>query len=173
MVVRVLSADSGDDVEAYRTIRLEALLADPGAFGSTYEREVAFDDRTWRRRVSGFDGRPGITLVDEIDGAVVGTAGIGYTEHNEQPMLVGMWVRPEARGQGVGKRLIDAAVDWAVSRQAKDIILWVVTENLSAISLYERCGFVVSGKVETLPANPCSNELEMRRTLGANAHDEQ
>lgn len=50
MVVRVLTPD---DVEAYRTIRLEALQADPGAFGSTYEREAEFDTQDWLDRLTG------------------------------------------------------------------------------------------------------------------------
>ncbi len=156
---------STDDVDAYRRIRLEALQADPGAFGSSYEREVAFDDETWRSRLEGVDGRAAAIFCDELDGEIVATAGIAYTEHDPNPMLVGMWVRPAARGAGSGRRLVAAAVDWARGRNAPEVILWVVRDNESAIKLYESCGFRPTGTVDTLPSNPCAEELEMRMSL--------
>ena len=36
------------NVKAFREVRLRALKEDPSAFGSTYAREAAFADDTWR-----------------------------------------------------------------------------------------------------------------------------
>ncbi|MEM7273174.1 MAG: GNAT family N-acetyltransferase [Actinomycetota bacterium] len=168
MTVRILSADDAHDVTMYREIRLAALLADPDAFASTHEREVGFDEARWRERVAGFGGRPGVTFVDELPDLgpmPAGTAGVGYTEWDASPMLVAMWVRPEARGRGVGARLVEAAAAWATAQEADELMLWVVKTNDSAIALYQRCGFEPTGKVDTLPSNPCADELEMRRRL--------
>ena len=174
MAVRTLRPGAPGDVDTYRTIRLASLLADPEAFASTHEREAAFGDDVWQRRLAGFDGRPGIVLVDELPAdpsaaatpaVTVGTAAVGYTEWDPQPMLVGMWVRPEARRSGAGRRLVDAAVAWARQQAAGEVVLWVVRTNAAAIALYERCGFVASGAVEALPSNPCVDELEMRLAL--------
>ena len=41
------------DIRAYRDLRLAALHTDPSYFSSTYEREVAFPDETWRERLTG------------------------------------------------------------------------------------------------------------------------
>ncbi|MGI9599205.1 MAG: GNAT family N-acetyltransferase [Acidimicrobiales bacterium] len=163
MAVRQYSAD---DFAHYRDIRLESLTADPGSFGSTHEREAAFDEDMWRARLTGLGGRPAATFVDEVDGRAIGTAGVAYTEHDPEPMLIGMWVRPADRGLGSGKRLVEAAVAWAQGRGAAEILLWVVNDNLAAIKLYERSGFVASGRVEALNSNPCSDALEMRLDLG-------
>lgn len=170
MAVRQLTPD---DFADYRQIRLEALKTDPGAFGSNYEREAAFDDETWRSRMAGPGFGPATVFIDELDGSAVGTTGIAYTEHDPQPMLVGMWVRDAARGLGSGRRLVEAALAWARDHQADEVMLWVVADNLAAIKLYESCGFVAWGKVDAppsnlppnLPPNPCAEELEMRLDL--------
>ena len=163
MTIRRLT---GADHALYRAIRLAALRTDPGAFGSTYEREAAFDEATWRARVSGSDPGPRAVFVDEIDGEAIGTAAALDFETDPAPMLVAMWVRPEARGEGVGRRLVDAAVEWVRHRGAGEMLLHVVHDNLAAISLYESCGFVRSGKVIADSGHPCADELEMRLDLG-------
>lgn len=163
MAIRSLTVD---DVALYKDIRLAALQADPEAFASTYEREAAFDDATWRGRITGTPERPFATFVEEVEGRGVATAGIGITEWDSAPMLVAMWVRPEARGTGAGRRLVEAALAWARDRGEPEVVLWVVRDNASAIALYSSCGFIASGKTDTVPSNPCAEELEMRFTFG-------
>ena len=175
MTVRRLTPD---DWALYREVRLASLLADPDAFASTHEREVGFGEETWRARlIAGPDGRANACFVD-IDGgadagggsdAVLGTAGVVYTEHHPAPMLVAMWVRPEARGRGSGRRLVDAVVDWAGERAEPEVVLWVVRDNETAIGLYESCGFEATGQVDALPSHPGSQELEMVKRLAGRA----
>ena len=49
--------------------------------------------------------------------------------------------RPEARGQGVGAALLEAAVDAARRRHCRALRLEVRTDNAAAIKLYERLGY--------------------------------
>jgi len=161
MTTRVLGPG---DLSTYRTIRLDALRSDPLAFCSTFERESTFDDATWLARMTGYDGRPGAVLVD--DAAVpAGMVGVGETESGERASLTGMWVRPEARGSGLGGTLVEAAVDWADGRGLAAVELWVVASNAVAVALYERCGFAATGAVDTVPGRPWQAEVEMRRRL--------
>ena len=156
-----------DEWQRYRRLRLDALHADPGAFASSHEREVAFDETTWRSRLqAGPDGRPNATFVVATDDlGDVGTAAVVYTEHHEAPMLVAMWVRPVARGLGAGRRLVEAVAAWARGRRESEIVLWVVHDNEPAIGLYRSCGFEPTGRVDALPSNPCADELEMIAVL--------
>ena len=163
MAVRALSEE---DVEIYRDIRLRALAADPDAFSSTYDREVAFTAAEWRSRLTDSPERPSSVFLDEVDRRAVGTAGIAYTELDPAPMVVGMWVDPAARGVGSARRLLAATIAWATAQGSPEVVLWVVRDNERAIGLYRNAGFVPSGAAEKVPSNPCAEELEMRLALG-------
>jgi GNAT superfamily N-acetyltransferase len=170
MAVRVLQP-TDHDVALYRALRLESLQADPGAFHATFEGEAALDDATWRRRLTtGHEGRPVNIFVDETGGdgpvgALSGTAGVGYTEWDPSPMLMAMWVRPEARGSGSADRLVEACLDWVRRDGADETMLWVMEGNDQARRLYERHGFVVSGNPMPNPNDPCVNEIQLRRPM--------
>ena len=101
------------DWQALRDIRLHALRDAPDAFGSTYAREAAFDETEWRQRAS----RDGsfIAFLPEVTPA--GLAG-GFQAAPDTVELVAMFVRPQARGRGVGEALIDAVIGWAQDRDA-------------------------------------------------------
>jgi RimJ/RimL family protein N-acetyltransferase len=165
MTTRVLLPSDLSDVALYKRVRLAALQTDPDAFGSNYEREIGFDDATWRSRMSGFDGRKGAVFVDEVDDRATGIVGIGFSEQPADTQLWGMWVAPESRRTGAAQRLVDSAIQWSRDVSAKTVTLWVVRSNAAAIALYERNGFVATGEIDTLPSNPCIAELAMQRTL--------
>ena len=58
---------------------------------------------------------------------------------------LGMGLLPEARHQGLGRKLIDAALHLAWGQGFTRIQLSVRTDNRNAKALYERVGFVVEG----------------------------
>ena len=51
-------------------------------------------------------------------------------------------VRPDLGGQGIGRRLLQAAFDWAYKAGARSMVLNVRAVNDRAIRLYEKNGFV-------------------------------
>jgi len=79
--------------------------------------------------------------------------------------LVSMFVRPQARGRGVGEALIDAVVGWARDNNAASVHLWVTETNKHARRLYDRCGFTTTGERQPLPSNPDLAEIGMTRPL--------
>ncbi len=76
-----------------------------------------------------------------------------------------MWVRPPARGLGVGEALVEAAASWARARDFGSLSLWVTESNAPARRLYERCGFTTTGESQPLPSDPALPEIRMSRTL--------
>ena len=160
MLVREVVAG---DVEAFRDIRLEALRDAPEAFGSTFAREVAFAEADWQRRIA----RGGNFLGYLPEASATEPAGLigGYQEDPQLVELVGMYVRPRARGRGVGEALVATVIDWAAARNAASVHLWVTETNKPARLLYERCGFTLTGERQPLPSNPALGEVAMSRPL--------
>jgi len=152
---------AGGDWELMRDVRLAALLEAPEAFSSTYAREAAFTEEQWRGRI----GERSVTFFAEVAG-MPEPAGLGgvYADDGAAD-LVSMWVRPAARGLGVGEALVSAAAGWARDHGHGALYLWVTDSNEAARRLYERCGFTATGERQPLPSNPALTEIRMRLPL--------
>lgn len=70
---------------------------------------------------------------------------------NARFLMDGLFVAPEARGQGVGSALLDAIAAEARARGFREVRLDVVDENLRARALYERRGYRAVGRHSTGP----------------------
>lgn len=130
------------DAASYRGIRLAGLKDAPEAFGSTFEAEVVkplawFFDRLTASQVFGaVRGR-------EVLG-VAGFAVRGGEKGAHKGLLWGMYVRPEARGTGLARRLVETVINFARPR-VELIQLSVVVGNEPARRLYARLGFIEYG----------------------------
>jgi GNAT superfamily N-acetyltransferase len=152
-----------EDWQVLRDIRLAALLDAPDAFASTYAEQATFTETDWRDRAS--DTPKFLAYVPEVSSSEpAGLAG-GYQEAPGVIDLISMWVRPRARGHGVGEALVAAVADWGKSIDARTYHLWVTESNSSARRLYERCGFTATGERQSLPSNPALDEIAMARPL--------
>ena len=70
---------------------------------------------------------------------VVGYAGLVETGHQADVQTLA--VAPDAQGQGLGRRLLDALLDAARRRGAVEVLLEVRAENVAAQALYAGAGF--------------------------------
>ena len=68
--------------------------------------------------------------------AVVLVARRGWTSR-----IAAMAVAPEARGKGLGRRIMQTAIDEAVARRDRSVLLEVFEHNTPAVNLYRRLGF--------------------------------
>ena len=149
-----------DDWRVYRAIRLEALASDPTAFGSSWAREAEFTEATWRERLRS------VVFAAELADETVGIiGGVRPQDRSTAMLIVGMWVRPETRGQGVAGALLGALRDHARQDGAEQLRLWVTETNSSARRLYERWGFEATGGREPLLSHPTIPVIEMVRDL--------
>ena len=152
-----------DDWQALRDIRLEALRDAPTAFGSTYEQETERGEAHWRDRIA--RGGTFLAFVPEVSATEPSGLIGGYQEDPVTVELVSMYVRPRARGRGVGEALVAAVIDWAGQRNAAAVRLWVTETNAPALALYERCGFALTGERQPVPFHPSIDEVAMIRRL--------
>lgn len=126
---------------------LAAVYAGPKAYGGTLQLPFPTAE-TWRKRLA--DPMDGIIhLVACAGDEVVGNLGLQTFPHHPRRRHVGqigMAVRDDWQGRGVGTALMGAALDLADNwLNLRRIELDVYTENAVAIRLYERFGFEREG----------------------------
>jgi ribosomal protein S18 acetylase RimI-like enzyme len=130
------------DAALYREIRLAGLKSDPEAFGSTFETEHAQPLDSFAERLDNS------AVFGAFDGAdLLGIAGFVVrrgAKESHKGLLWGMYVRPAARRTGVGRRLVEAVIDFA-RRHVELLQLTVVSDNQRAQRLYASLGFVEYG----------------------------
>ncbi|HEX3823258.1 MAG TPA: GNAT family N-acetyltransferase [Mycobacteriales bacterium] len=145
-----------------REVRLASLAESPAAFGSTYARELEFDEAEWRQRAAS-SGWYVAADAEEILGIVA-----GYHDDSSPPdqrHLVAMWVAPEARGSGVAAELVEAVVTWARGDGASEVTLGVADGNERARALYLNCGFAATGARFPLHSDPARGIDIYRRSV--------
>lgn len=129
---------TGRDAAIYRAVRLQGLRDHPEAFGSTHEREAALSLADVAARIKA-SATFGAFLGEALAGVLSIIVGDG-PKVRHKGLVVGVYVRPSARGGGVGDALMHAAIEDARSRLER-LQLGVAIDNLPARRLYERCGF--------------------------------
>ena len=148
MAVRVLeSSDAG----AFQQLRLEGLRRYPTAFAAHYEEEASTDISDIATRITPAAGR---VVVGAFDGRVlVGIAGLereGRRNTMHKALLWGMYVVPGFRGKGLGRDLLNYALDKAAEMHGlRQVNLWVNATAASAVQLYRAAGFKEIGTERT------------------------
>jgi len=141
------------DLPAYKALRDAMLAAHPEAFTSDAATERKRSAQSFLPRL-GLDepGSGRFVLGAWQAGQLVGALGcerdmrvkVCHIGH-----LIGMMVRTELQGAGIGRRLLDAGIDIARSVDGLEMLTLTVTaSNAGAVRLYERAGFMRFG---TLP----------------------
>ena len=133
------------DAAAFRTLRLAALLDTPEAFVASHEEEKDQPMAYFENRLT---QRSGHAVFGAFDGdTLAGTAGLAREtaiQLAHKCNLWGMYVAASARGQGVARQLLEAALAHARSTPGvAKVTLSVDSANVAAIALYESLGFVV------------------------------
>lgn len=136
------------DAAQYRALMLQAYELAANAFTSTAAERAAEPDSFWEKRVADPSGLSAAFGAFE-GGALVGTVTLEFSakpKTKHKALLIGMYVSPEARNAGVGRALLEAAVEYARAREGTRQLTLTVTEgNAPAVSLYTTAGFKTFG----------------------------
>lgn len=79
---------------------------------------------------------------------MLGSAVVFFRRTSAVARLYSLAVQPQARGRGIGMALVEAAAAHAARRGCRALSLEVRADNVAAIRLYERRGFVPIGRVD-------------------------
>lgn len=144
MPIRLLTPS---DAEAWWHLRLEALQNDSASFADSAEEHLTKSLDFARERLSG----------DPVEKFVVGafedeklTATAGFYRHphlkeRHKGTIWGVYVRPESRGKGVAKALMQEIIRRAREMEGLEQILLITSAHLPARKLYEGLGFAAYG----------------------------
>jgi len=80
-----------------------------------------------------------ISYMAELNGEIIGKIHISTTDN--EGFIYGFGVLPDFRGRGYGREILGSTLDILREKDVLNIFLEVATENKSALSLYESCGF--------------------------------
>ncbi|MBU3978025.1 GNAT family N-acetyltransferase [Propionicimonas sp.] len=104
---------------------------------------------TWRSRLAVDLADPEkLLVVAEVDGAVVGHAGAGWLSFDPELAvnlkdgwyLTGVVVAPSQRRRGLGRRLVQARLDWLAARTDR-AWYFAAAENQASLQLHRELGF--------------------------------
>ncbi|WP_026047804.1 MULTISPECIES: GNAT family N-acetyltransferase [Streptomyces] len=149
-----------DDWPLWQEIRVAALTDAPHAFRARLADWPRGGREEWRARLAIPGSRNLVALREGRPvGMVRGVPGDGGTSE-----LRSLWVSPEARGGGVGDRLVEAVTAWALRSGSTALRLAVIPGNESAAALYRRHGFVATGEHgDVLPDGVTREQVMVRR----------
>jgi len=138
----------------YRRTMLEAYELCPEAFTSSVAERAPLPLSWWAARLSDDPLAAAIVLGAFAEEGIAGVAGLSFETREKlrhKATLFGMYVPSRFRQLGIGKLLVQAALDYARSRPGILLVKLTVTQgNRAAQSLYESCGF------ESFGLEPCA-----------------
>ena len=147
VVVRLRAATAAD---AAALIALMATETAEGVYGVMELDEVNRDEAKERQRIQRFTAEAtSLLLVAEAAGAVVGSLDFATPplRRMRHAGRLGLSVAAAWRGQGIGRLLLAALLEWARAHPTiEKVSLGVLATNARAIHLYQVMGFVEEGR---------------------------
>lgn len=146
MIIREARPDDAGQLIAY----IQRLIGEPGINIPLTPAEFTLSVEEEREFLAKSAAAPNsIFLLAEVDGEIVGEINCrgGTRQATRHAVTLGISVRQEWRGQGVGAALMAEAITWAKQTGiVTRIELQVYARNEPAIILYKKFGFEVEGR---------------------------
>ncbi len=122
-----------------------------------YERDIPAEDTDY-----GFDDAGPTIFFAEVDGNIAGRIKM-LQWWNRFAYVDDLVVNPDFRGLGLGRRLLERGIQWARENRFPGVMLETQDDNVPACTLYQSCGFVLSGFDRNVykAINPNTNETAL------------
>jgi ribosomal protein S18 acetylase RimI-like enzyme len=153
--VRELDPDAAGDVTAARALFEE--------YGASLDVDLAFQGFAEELAAlpGGYVPPSGALLLADLDGAIVGCAAVRALE-GDACELKRLYVRPAARGHGLGRTLTEAALAAARRLGYRRVRLDTLPTMTSAFALYQELGF---HEIDPYRFNPVPGTRYLEREL--------
>ena len=149
---------SADDIPFLRAMIWEAVLASPSFIAAHHGLAALEESETLRWETWQPEDDPAFLAFD-AEGRKLGALTLRpHPSPTGEGWQLGLGVESEVRGRGVGQRLVEHAANYLRGIAAPYLTLYVDRDNMPAIALYRRTGFVECGLEH-------ENVIEMHRSL--------
>lgn len=139
-----VQALSAEHAAQYRALVLHGYEQEPDAFTATPEERAGLPLSWWEQRIGG-PGQDIIAFGAFNDAQLIGVVAVEFSvrpKTRHKAHLIGMYVEKVWRGKGLGRQLVDIALNRARQRPGVAVVTLTATEgNAPAIALYEAAGF--------------------------------
>jgi ribosomal protein S18 acetylase RimI-like enzyme len=147
----------------FRALRLRALAEEPQAFGQTHDVACTFPETFWRGRLRDAAAGASWLICARMSGRLVGMVGAFQTDEDHRhgrATVVGTYVEPEVRRQGIAQRLLAALLDRLAAAEGVAVArLGANPEQAAAVNLYRRAGFRIIGTEIVVLGDGCSHPV--------------
>lgn len=142
----------------YKSIRLEALLAEPDKFGSSYDSEVAKSDQDWQKLLmNNHRAIFGLYFFDKL----IGLTGVAlYNGNPNKAIFFSSYIKKEHRGNKLAMSFYQKRIAWARDMQCSCIIVSHREGNDASKAANQRFGFSFTHLETTVwPDGKLDNEV--------------
>jgi GNAT superfamily N-acetyltransferase len=157
LTIRVLSVD---DSSSFVELRRVSLNTDPDSFSARADTDAWSNIETARQRLASATRENGLIVLGAFDSNLVGAIGL-IRSSTAVSRVWGFYVRPECRGGGVGRALIQHAIE--IARHMPGVVrleLGVAHTSAAARNAYATSGFRETGFGAETGTHEMTLELE-------------
>ncbi len=147
-----------------------AMLSDsPLAFGENVAKAQKRTPAQWQELTASLIAAPAraaFLAYDEQGACGFVCADSSFPEAPLETVVISrLWVAPRQRGSGLGRRLMEAATEWAQEQHAGLVALGVTEMNTSAMAFYKHLGYSDIGIRVPWPPDPGKKIIVLGKEL--------
>ena len=134
------------DAEVFSALRRVLTADNPVPMGLTMEEELSRTIQSFRDQLAA--PAPNAAFGVFVDGQLRACAALAWTRFpssKHKAQLWGCFVHPAFRKAGLGRRIVERALQHARNEAVRRVNLTVYLPNEAAVGLYQSLGFVPSG----------------------------
>jgi ribosomal protein S18 acetylase RimI-like enzyme len=137
-----------EEWQLYKRIRVESLLMEPQAFGSSYSEVIQRPDSHWQQRlIEARVGKKSWLLFAKENERIIGMIGAYCPEENDVVEIISVYVTREKRRCGVASAMMEAILEEVgKGGSVRKAVLTVNADQTAAIALYRQFGFEIAGE---------------------------
>jgi DNA-binding MarR family transcriptional regulator/GNAT superfamily N-acetyltransferase len=146
-VETLLSSQKGESLVSLRAPRPGDMGWVVHRHGVLYAQEYGWDERfeglvagIVAKFIAQFDAERERCWIAELDGVPVGSVFVVKAARTTAKLRL-LIVEPRARGQGLGKRLVQECIAFARAKGYRRLVLWTQSSLSAARAIYKGCGF--------------------------------